>query len=250
MRQGHVAKMTLGLSALIHVWVFSGQASATKMRSQPAAPQTVQFVVAEPEPPPEPEPVRAVPDEPRPVAPRAPSVPAAPASETPVDESSEPAPELTGTTLVSDVGTTFAAPPGSGRVRRGAFRAGVSRALISNPKATAFTQTKSERPVEPSAVPLEHLGRLPSPPDLASDLMRNYPSEARKQGRSGEAKVRARIEPSGKVEQAKVTFETADGFGRACRQTLIGSRWSAPRDENGKRVATWVNYRCKFRIDG
>lgn len=252
MKQGQVGKMTFAFSALLHAWVFSGQASATAMRSEPPRPQTVEFVVTEPEPPaPEPE------AEPVPVEPKVEPLPQA-ALVDPAPTEAEPAPnvaeepevELTGATLLSESDASFSAATGSGRARRGAFRSGVSRAVVSNPKPKAPLQKHPVQAPAPAFVPLADLGRLPKPPDLARDLMRNYPSGARAQGKSGEAKVRARIEPTGKVEQAQVTFETADGFGSACRQTLLGSRWSPPRDKNGNRVTTWVNYRCRFRIDG
>jgi TonB family protein len=83
---------------------------------------------------------------------------------------------------------------------------------------------------------------------LARALERNYPARERSLGRSGEAKVRARIEPDGTVRIAKLLFETSAGFGEACRATLLASRWTAPLDARGKPAATWITYLCKFRV--
>jgi TonB family protein len=98
-------------------------------------------------------------------------------------------------------------------------------------------------------MPLAELSKKPAPPPLAEALERNYPPEARSQGKSGEAKVRARIDPGGRVAIARVTSETSDGFGHACQKTLLDSTWTPPLDRDGKPVATWVTYRCKFRVD-
>jgi len=61
--------------------------------------------------------------------------------------------------------------------------------------------------------------------------------------------VRARIDPSGHVGLANITFESGDGFGKSCQRTLLASVWTPPLDRKGKPVSTWVTYRCKFRID-
>jgi hypothetical protein len=61
--------------------------------------------------------------------------------------------------------------------------------------------------------------------------------------------VRARIEANGDVREVTLTSETGHGFGSACRAALLESHWSAPLDRLGKAVATWITYRCKFRVD-
>jgi hypothetical protein len=101
----------------------------------------------------------------------------------------------------------------------------------------------------PEALPLSQLSRKPVPPSLAATLERNYPPAARSIGQSGDASVRARIEARGNIRLASIVSETSPGFGDACRRTLLGSQWSAPLDRSGKPVATWISYRCKFRID-
>jgi hypothetical protein len=61
--------------------------------------------------------------------------------------------------------------------------------------------------------------------------------------------LRARIDADGVIRNARVRSESSAGFGSACRRTLLGSRWSAPRDKNGSAVATEIVYTCHFEID-
>lgn len=264
-RQQHVAWATLLVSAGVHVWLFS--VAPSQSRDVPAVmASSVTFQVVEapaPEPPPDPlpEPVpEPEPPEPPPMAPE-PKEPE-PATPEPVDPSpaepeapesptdGDPPPELQGTTLAAE-DAAWAAPPGSGSERRGPLRAGVSRPVPTPSRRAAPAAPERNAPASPAAeaLPLSQLSRPPQPPALGGALQRNYPSHARQQGKAGEAKVRARIEPSGRIQLAKVVQETSEGFGAACQKTLLASQWTAPLDKKGKPAATWVSYRCKFRID-
>jgi TonB family protein len=89
----------------------------------------------------------------------------------------------------------------------------------------------------------------PRPPSLSGLLRANYPDEARQRGLRGSASLRARIDADGVIRNARVRSESSAGFGSACRRTLLGSRWSAPRDKNGSAVATEIVYTCHFEID-
>jgi TonB family protein len=80
-------------------------------------------------------------------------------------------------------------------------------------------------------------------------LRANYPDEARRRGLAGTASVRARIDSDGVVRSARMVGESAPGFGSACRRTVLGSRWSAPRAKNGDAVATEIVYTCHFEVD-
>lgn len=158
--------------------------------------------------------------------------------------------ELTGETLVSNVGQGFTAPTGNGGSRQGAIRAGFRRRTSSSavaPKAASRRQAPRV-PSSLRAVPLSQLSKRPEPPSLTRALERNYPPQARSLGRVGGAKVRARIEADGAVRLAKVVSETAQGFGEACRKTLLSSKWSIPLDRRGKPASTWVTYQCRFRV--
>jgi TonB family protein len=139
----------------------------------------------------------------------------------------------------------WAALPGSGAERDGAIGAGLARAVTPRPIGTAAATAAAP----PGTLPLAQLSRKPVPPPLAGALERNYPAAARKQGQGGDAKVRARVEPTGEVRQVTITSESSQGFGEACRRTLLASKWTAPLSDAGRPVATWVSYRCKFRVD-
>ena len=94
------------------------------------------------------------------------------------------------------------------------------------------------------------LSRAPIPPNLKRKLERNYPKKARAEGVEGEAILRVQIGPDGMPEKIRVVSEYPDGYelGASCVRTVRGEAWKPPIDQNGKRVATRVNYRCGFEI--
>jgi outer membrane biosynthesis protein TonB len=209
--------------------------------------------LAEPAPPkpapplPEPQVEKAPPPAPTPVAKLKPAPAPEPAPEKPPEAAP---PELTGTTLTSDADSTWSAPAGSGNERDGLLRTGAVSAFVPpapviTAKASAPSAT-SQALVRPEPTPLAQLSRKPVPPPLATALERHYPVAARRLGRSGEALVRARVESSGLLSEAQLKSESAPGFGAACRQALLNSRWTGPLDRDGRPVATYITYRCKF----
>jgi TonB family protein len=248
MNQRAIGWVALVLSVCTHAWVIQATPAAPRVVKREHAPAQVQFTVAS-LPPPAPTP--ALPEHPvePTVAPSprpAPVLEQAPTAEelvVPV-EPNLPGVELTGTTLVAEGPGSFGAASGSGEARQGSL---VGGALPATRRQGA---PQPARPAPPSVatVPLAELSKKPAPPSLGDALRANYPAAARAQGRTGEAKVRARIEASGRVLVAQVSTESAGEFGAACRKTLLGSKWSAPVDHHGKPVATWVSYRCKFRV--
>jgi TonB family protein len=229
-------------------------------------------VTAPPGEPPEPR-APAEPEEPPSVPPPAappevaetPAVPADPAPteaadpEPPSPEPSaaeptaaEEAPSATtgGEPLVTSPGATDGGPaPGSpgrggpaqgdgGRGRPGP--AGAAR----GPRAVA-----PSGPAAPLApIPLADLSERPRPPALDGLLERNYPAGARLQGRAGSARVALFIGPTGQVTSVRLVAASDPEFGEACRKTLAGSRWTAPRDPAGRPAATIVPYECRFRV--
>jgi TonB family protein len=105
------------------------------------------------------------------------------------------------------------------------------------------------RAEEQAIEPLKNLLKRPSPPQLGDALRRNYPPAARAQGKSGEAKVRAKVEADGSISEVRIMSESSGGFGESCKKTLQQSRWSAPVSKKGTPVATWISYRCSFLVD-
>lgn len=260
MNQVWIGRGAVVLSLVIHGVILSQTAGAQSLVTpKKEAPAPVHFSVApvvepapqtEPEPEPEPQVVIA-----EPLAPKIPEPPVEeppPPSEepaadpAPVDEL--PAGEVSGTTLVAEGTGDFSAPTGSGEARRGAFRS-----KSSPPKRVVRVIKRPAQPAAPKevqdVVPIKDLKKRPSPPFLGDALKRNYPLQAKQQGRSGEAKIRAKVDKNGRITVATIAMESSSGFGQACRKTLLDSHWSAPLNKEGKEVATWISYRCKFRID-
>lgn len=106
------------------------------------------------------------------------------------------------------------------------------------------------QPSAPAVVAVKDLGVRPVPPSLDAALRRNYPVALRNKGMGGTARVRGRIDPDGVLRYATVLDESLPGFGAACHRTVAGSRWSPPRDQKGRQVATEIRYTCRFVVEG
>ncbi len=262
MNQKWIGKGTLVLSAVLHGYLIHVAPEVAVETRKDEPPNFLDLAEIPPEPEPEPEIEEEPEATPQPEPTPEPEI-VEEVTEPEVQEEPEPAqpdvepeaapPELTGTTLLAEGegDSDFSAEQGSGRARTGAIVAGISkpapvRRVAPRPKPRPAAVKQS---APPEAIPLAQLSKKPVPPDLGGALKRNYPADARRQGRAGEAKVRARVEPSGSIGFAKIASESEDGFGAACKRTLLSSKWTAPLDRSGKPVATWVSYRCKFRID-
>jgi TonB family protein len=242
---GLAAAVTLSL--LAHGFAYASLGLAPNAPFEPA-PTRVSFRVhdAAPAPPP-PAPAPAAPPKPeperaKPKAKSAPSVnptPAAPPP-TPVD--------LRGVTLTNDTGASaWSSTVGNGSaldVPLGPVGPAPARGL----PAVASTPVAARAPETP-VVAVADLSARPVPPELAQDLRAHYPPDARQRGIGGSGSVELRIEPDGRVRSVAVQGETFPGFGDACKKTLLGSRWSAPRDKEGHAVATRVRYTCRFLVD-
>jgi TonB family protein len=162
---------------------------------------------------------------------------APPVAETPVD--------FSGTTLTNDgAGAGWASATGNGAAMHGPVGRPGARTTGRQVEGIA----PPARPTATPVVAIADLSRLPEAPRLEEALERNYPSEARQNGQTGKAVVRARITPEGSVRDLLVISESATGFGRACRDTLAGSHWTPPLDQEGRAVATVINYTCRFEV--
>ncbi len=213
--------------------------SEVSIEVKPAPPPPVEAPVPPAEPPPVPTVAAAPPTRVASVAPAA----APTANPAPVPAAAAPL-DLSGVTLTNDTGSGFAMPTGDGSALRGPIGALGSRA-----PATPVAAPSTTLPTAPTLVPVGDLSEHPQPPALAGLLRANYPNEARQRGLRGTASVRARIDLDGLIRSARLLSETAPGFGSACRRTVLGSRWSAPRDKNGRAVATEIVYTCHFEVD-
>jgi protein TonB len=104
-------------------------------------------------------------------------------------------------------------------------------------------------PPVPVTQPFAELSRKPAPPSLTTALERNYPTAARRQGKSGEAKVRALIDARGRATSVTLSSESSPGFGAACQKTLLQSQWTPPLGPRGEPTGTFVSYRCRFQVN-
>jgi protein TonB len=160
-----------------------------------------------------------------------------PAAETPAD--------FSGTTLTNNgPGPGWASATGNGSAMNGPV--GRPGALVTGRHVDGVSNMP--RPTGPAVVAVADLSRRPEAPALQDLLQRNYPAEARQTGQPGKAVIRARIMPDGSVRDLVVLSESGPLFGRACRDTLSGSRWTPPLDQSGNAVATIINYTCRFEV--
>jgi TonB family protein len=173
-----------------------------------------------------------------------PPVDRSPARAAPTAVSAAPVLDLSGVTLSNETGAGFAMPLGDGSPLHGPIGLAANGAR----KAAALS-TEPNTPKPPALVAAGDLSEHPRPPSLTALLRANYPAEARERGLRGSASLRARIDADGVIRSARVLTESSAGFGSACRRTVLGSHWSAPRDKNGGAVATEIVYTCHFEVD-
>lgn len=245
------AQFGLSLSVAVHMGALVMLTLVPKLPAPAPLASSVEFEVSKPPEPPPPAPKTEPPSPaptPFPVEPA--SVRETPASAEAAPEP-EPAPEqapvadLTGLTLTNDNGSgSWASQIGNGSANDRPIRTGTNRPRSPAPAASA----PSAAPARTSnTVALGDLSSRPVPPKLDGILEQHYPDVARQQGKSGTAIVRLRIDADGRVRKANIVSESETGFGRACHATVMGSQWSAPRDQEGRAVATFVIYTCRFR---
>lgn len=192
----------------------------------------------EPEKPPEP-------DEPKPIAQKAAAAPA-PAPE---KEPSKAPVDLSGVTLTNADGIGgFAMPTGDGRQRSGPLGP-LGPKPVTSAAPTPLPVQAAPAPAAPEIVASKDLSERPVPPSLDAALRAYYPDDARRRAVSGTASLRVRIGSDGRIREASVVSESFPGFGSACQRAVQGSRWSPPRDRDGRAVQTEVRYTCRFVVD-
>jgi outer membrane biosynthesis protein TonB len=237
--------LLLAVSIAAHVGLFAGighggRPDVARAKRRPPAEVTVEVAPPKPAAAPPPETAPA----PR-AAPRRIAVRAAPAPKAPPPQAETPA-DFSGTTLTNDgPGPGWASAVGNGQAMHGPI--GTPGAKVTG-RAQDGVAGGPARGTEAPVVPLASLSRPPAPPDLNAALERHYPEAARRQGTPGEAVLKARVTPEGRVRDLVLVSESAPGFGDACRATLRESVWSAPLDASGRPVATFVTYTCRFEV--
>jgi protein TonB len=236
--------LLLGVSVAAHAAMFGGlgrfaHGPSSAARKRPPAEVTMEVAPPKPAPPP---PVEAPPPPaPKAVARKVVARAAAPTAAPPPAAAPEVEPaDFSGVTLTNDgPGPGWSSAVGDGSRMRGP---------IGRPGAKGGGAAPDTRPAGPSVVALGSLSRPPAPPDLADVLERYYPEAARRQGLAGQAVLKARITAEGRARDLVLISQTTNGFGDACRATLRDSLWTAPLDREGRAVATFVTYTCRFEV--
>jgi TonB family protein len=248
-------------SAVLHVSLFFLLGVLpTRVEPTVRTPQEVAFEVEEPPPAPEPE----VPPAPEPEVVRAPPVaqtaaPRTPAEPTPpAPVAAAPVPEVvdfSNINLTNDNSNSdFAISRGTGQAADGPMRnVGVGRLSDRNVAGRpdgVEGGTGTGPSTAPAVVPAASLSRATRPPSsISAVLERNYPREAREQEIEGETLVKLIIRSDGTPSNVRVLRGGDNGFGAACRRTLLeGGRWVPPLGANGEAVATEVEFTCSFEV--
>lgn len=250
------SNLGIAASVILHLGAFAALNRIPPSVAPAVLSSVVEFEVPPPEPtqpepesPPEPE----LKPEPLPLKPAAlNSLPEPKSDPAPSDPPEAPVPspvpvaDLTGLTLTNDNGSgSWGSRVGNGLAIERPIRAGANTRKSAPPTPPALSA--APKPSGPPVVAVGDLSSRPVPPRLDGILEQHYPDAARKQGKSGTAVVRLRIDPDGRVRRANIVSESETDFGRACHATVVGSQWSPPRDREGRPVATFVSYTCRFR---
>lgn len=246
-----IFSMAFAASLALHGVAYASLSSQASAEPAPVSVSTVSFELkaqpkAQPEQPPNPlETTAAATAIPEPARPRLTRTEATP-TPTPAATSTATQPvDLSGVTLTNDTGNGFSMPVGDGSALQGPIGLGGQRAESARPALPPVPRA----PAAPAVVAAHDLSEHPRPPALEALLRANYPEEARQRGLRGTASVRARIDADGVIRTLRVVAESGAGFGSACQRTVLGSRWSVPRAQNGDAVATEIVYTCHFEVD-
>ena len=230
-------------SCLAHSITYASLALAPKTTLEPP-PSRVTFRVPPPPAPPEPPPV--APEPPPPPKPLERTIAKKEATPPPEPANAQPPPvDLRGVTLTNDSGTaSFSSIVGNGA----GFQGPLGPVGPKRPEPMAPLTPAAVAPSGPSLVALADLSEKPVPPALGDSLRQHYPAEARRRGLGGSATMEARVDPDGRIRSARLVSESFAGFGDACKKTLVGSRWSPPKDRSGRAVSTAIRYTCRFLV--
>lgn len=223
------------------------EVSVTLVEEAPEPEPELEEEPVEPEPEPEPEEPEPVKPPPKPKAVKA-------AKEPPTPDEPPAAAEETPVTFDNVVLTNESEGPADWKVAGGS---GEEReGPIGNPNAAVTGRSREGKAggviggTGTGIVEAGDLSRQPGPPSLRKKLERLYPPKARAEGREGSAVVRLQVNSDGSTSNMRLVSESVPGyeFGNACLRALRGEKWDPPLDEDGRRVATRVNFRCGFTI--
>lgn len=210
---------------------------------------TGDFIEVEPEPPAPPPPP---PDRPPPVPrereevvrPEAASPDEPPP---PLDQASEPPPDILEAEGLELSNSTFTMPANTGAAPR------TNQSGVYTGNATQGTSTGSPDGVPGGTGPAlvtDLSVRAEPPSNMNAILDRHFPSEARQQGVQGTASVTVEVRPDGSVGRVQRGTESVSGFNfmRACIDAVREMQWTPARDQSGNTVGSSRSFRCRFDI--
>jgi protein TonB len=246
----------LAISVSAHIFVFIGLGFAPSL-SEALHARAVEFEVVQPrtlpskEPIPETKEPAAVRAREEPQRPKIKRVPETPAPPTPTAEkpsadhqAQEQAPlDFAGVTLTAEDGNaTWATVVGDGTAIKGPVVTPRKNPARQSSVPAASTSATSHKPAV-------DLSRPPKPPEnLDALLTKYYPERAKTQGIEGQAVLRVRIQPDGRVANMNVVRESYTEFGRACMEHLKSTRWAPAQDRYGRNIMFDITYTCRFEV--
>jgi hypothetical protein len=65
----------------------------------------------------------------------------------------------------------------------------------------------------------------------------------------GNARLRIRVMPNGKLDPLATVSESYPGFATACQRSLRDIRFEPPLDQKGAPCATDITYTCMFTVE-
>jgi TonB family protein len=241
----------LAFSLSAHVFVFVGlglaPTTAEMLKNRAIEFEVVRPATAAPEKPdktPLPEPPKPVEPLPKPKTRLIPA--AAPKIESPPQSDPPPEPDrpldFSGVTLTSEGGNWSTAVGNGSEIKAPV----VTPRRISAPKSNG---PGGNGVASQGVARAADLSKLPRPPtNLDALLTKYYPERARSQGIEGQAVLRVRIKPDGRVAEMRLLKESYAEFGKACMEHLRTTRWSPAQDRFGRTVAFDITYTCRFEV--
>lgn len=97
------------------------------------------------------------------------------------------------------------------------------------------------KPPRPAVLPVQ-------PPAAWKNLAERYPPEALAMQQAGWARLKLRVQKTGRIQVLGVTSASAAEFGLACSRALGGTVWTPARDAAGHAMAFDIDYKCEFTL--
>jgi TonB family protein len=103
--------------------------------------------------------------------------------------------------------------------------------------------------IDLSSIHTEHPNFIDKSPELTRPINSIYPKRAKWEGRESDVWIRALIDKTGKIVEARAINPSPEnaGFDEAATEAACNSIWK-PAIANGQPVAVWVSFAVKFKL--